>query len=475
MLDKSNTQPIQVDQTVYAPVATQNMTMSANLPTGYHLGVNSSGQSVVMDSTNTQVQAPTSQVDVYDSKGDVHQLTLTWTPTSTSATQTAPWTLTIADTTGGGDTPILGGTPTAAQAAAAAAATTQAVTDQASLTKDQATLTTDQATLATAKADPTLAAANVQTDIGTVQALYDQLGKDQTALAANPTDTTLQTAVTTDLAAVAPTGTAMTTLTTDAGTAGATALATLTTAWNNVYGATSGTGDMYQVASDQQALATDNATIAAGTAPGGATVTFGANGTLEQVAYTDPTTNKAVTIAATAGNANPLADLTLQTPYVTPTGKQTITLNLGNIGETNGMTNFAASSYTLSSLSQDGVPPGSFSSISTTTAGDIYANYDNGQTRLIAQVPLATFSNADALQSQNGSAYTVTNASGTPSLQAAGTNGAGSLVTSSVESSNVDLASQFSQLIIAQNAYSANAKVVTTANQLLQATLQMIT
>ena len=66
-------------------------------------------------------------------------------------------------------------------------------------------------------------------------------------------------------------------------------------------------------------------------------------------------------------------------------------------------------------------------------------------------------------------------APGTPSLQAAGTNGAGSLVTERWSSSNVDLASQFSQLIIAQNAYSANAKVVTTANQLLQATLQMIT
>lgn len=152
---------------------------------------------------------------------------------------------------------------------------------------------------------------------------------------------------------------------------------------------------------------------------------------------------------------------------------QTITLNLGDIGKTNGLTQFSASSFSLRGLSQDGVPPGSFTGISMQTSGDVYANYDNGQTRLIAQVPLATFGNADALQSQNGSSYTVTLESGNPSLQEAGTNGAGSLVTSSVESSNVDIASQLSKLIVAQQAYSANAKVVTTADTLLQQTLDM--
>jgi flagellar hook protein FlgE len=155
-------------------------------------------------------------------------------------------------------------------------------------------------------------------------------------------------------------------------------------------------------------------------------------------------------------------------------GTQKVTLNLGDIGLTNGVTQFSANGFTLRGLNQDGVPPGSFTSISTQTSGDIYANYDNGQTRLIARVPVATFGDADALQSQNGCAYTVTNASGNPSLQDAGTNGAGSLVTSSVESSNVDIASEFSHLIVAQQAYSANAKVVTTADQLMQTTISMI-
>ena len=160
-------------------------------------------------------------------------------------------------------------------------------------------------------------------------------------------------------------------------------------------------------------------------------------------------------------------------PTSTAGTTQKITLNLGDLGQTNGVTQFSGSSFSLSGLSQDGVPPGSFSSVSMESSGAVYANYSNGQTRLIAQVPVTTFPDADALQSQNGSSYTATLQSGNPSMQDAGTNGAGSLVTSSVESSNVDIASELSKLIVAQQAYSASAKVVTTADTLLQTTLNM--
>jgi len=219
---------------------------------------------------------------------------------------------------------------------------------------------------------------------------------------------------------------------------------------------------------------------------GEVTVNFNSNGTLAGIG---PETNGAVATSGT-GTATPGDTLIAAAPAfsnstsgtitydtglpTTAGGTQKITLNLGDIGETNGVTQFSASSFTLRGLSQDGVAPGSFTGISTETSGDIYANYDNGQTRLIAQVPVATFGDADALQSQNGSSYTVTNGSGNPSLQDAGTNGAGSLVTNSLESSNVDIASQFSQLIVAQNAYAANAKVVTTADQLMQTTISMM-
>jgi len=71
------------------------------------------------------------------------------------------------------------------------------------------------------------------------------------------------------------------------------------------------------------------------------------------------------------------------------------------------------------------------------------------------------------------SAFTASAGSGTPLAESAGTNGAGTLVTQSVESSNVDIATEFTKLIVAQQAYSANTKMVTTASQMLQQTIDM--
>eukprot|EP01037_Dinobryon_pediforme_P009699 gene9699-9763_t len=154
-------------------------------------------------------------------------------------------------------------------------------------------------------------------------------------------------------------------------------------------------------------------------------------------------------------------------------GAQAITLNLGNFGQSAGLTQYAGTSYSLRGLSQDGVPPGSFSSISTSTSGDLSVNYDNGQSRVIARVPVVTFASPNSLQRQDGQSFTASIESGNPLTQDAGTNGAGSLVTGSIEQSNVDVAQEFSKLIVAQRAYSANTKLVTTADQLLQETIDM--
>jgi flagellar hook protein FlgE len=124
-------------------------------------------------------------------------------------------------------------------------------------------------------------------------------------------------------------------------------------------------------------------------------------------------------------------------------------------------------------VTQDGVPPGAYTNTTIQSNGDVVANYDNGQTVTIAQVPLITFNDPNALQSQNGQAYTATQASGTAVVDQENTAGAGNLVTSAVESSNVDIGTEFTKLIVAQQAYSANAKMVTTANQLLQTTIDM--
>jgi flagellar hook protein FlgE len=154
-------------------------------------------------------------------------------------------------------------------------------------------------------------------------------------------------------------------------------------------------------------------------------------------------------------------------------GPQNVTLNLGAYGGSSGVTQYAGTAYDLQGISQDGVPPGSFSGVTTQANGNVVVNYNNGQTRTIAQVPLVTFNAPDSLQGQDGQSFTSTTTSGNPLADAVNTNGAGSLVVSSVEGSNVDIATEFSQLIIAQQAYSANAKVVTTANDMLESTINM--
>lgn len=199
-----------------------------------------------------------------------------------------------------------------------------------------------------------------------------------------------------------------------------------------------------------------------GASVGGGTVDFGTGGMA------------AGTISAingTTGTSGATATMSLTPSWAS----SPIALNLGDYGEGNGVTQYAASSYSLRSLTQNGVAPGAFTGISIASTGAVEANYDNGQSVTIAQVPVVTFADPSALQRQDGQAFTATSDSGNPIAQAADTNGAGSLVTGSVESSNVDIATEFSKLIVAQQAYSANAKMITTADTMLQTAINMKT
>jgi len=219
---------------------------------------------------------------------------------------------------------------------------------------------------------------------------------------------------------------------------------------------------------------------------GAADVQFGATsgnnvpaGTVGQIAPTQQldSSGNPIANAGTVITAGYAADTpaTLSFSVDFGSGPQTISLNLGTYGQTGGVTQYAGSAYQLQGLTQNGVAPGSFSGVVAQANGDIVVNYDNGQTRTIAQVPVVTFNAPDSLQAQNGQAFTATLNSGTPLAEPASTNGAGNLVVSSVEGSNVDIASEFSQLIVAQSAYSANTKVITTAAQMLQQTINMQT
>ncbi len=223
---------------------------------------------------------------------------------------------------------------------------------------------------------------------------------------------------------------------------------------------------------------TDDWTVAV-TAPdaatpnvGSAEVKFGAtSGNAVSSGTVGSVDNTTGNVTGSTYTANGPASMSLSLDF--GEGPQNVSLNLGNYGGSTGLTQFAGTSYTLNSVTQDGIAPGSFSGVTTQANGNIVANYDNGKSVTIAQVPITTFANADSLQKEDGQAYSVTAQSGVAQTKAANSGGAGSLVTQSLEGSNTDIATEFTKLIVAQQAYSANTKVVTTANQLLQTTIDM--
>ena len=152
---------------------------------------------------------------------------------------------------------------------------------------------------------------------------------------------------------------------------------------------------------------------------------------------------------------------------------QTVHLSLGGAGGSAGMSQIAGAS-TVTSTTANGTPFGSLSSIAIANNGIVTATFTNGVSRSIAEIPLATFPNADGLTSVSGTAYEASNNSGLVSLQAAGSGGSGQLASSTLESSTIDLSSEFTNLITTQQAYTASSKVITTADQMTQVLLQLI-
>lgn len=144
-----------------------------------------------------------------------------------------------------------------------------------------------------------------------------------------------------------------------------------------------------------------------------------------------------------------------------------------NDGNGNSLLTQTASTNSNSAQSQDGYPAGTLSSFSVLQNGTIQATFTNGQNRAIGQLAVATFANPEGLSLGGNSQYAVTSASGAAVIGTAGTGGRGTIEGSSVEQSNVDVATQFSALIVAQRSYEANAKAITAFDQIEQDTIQM--
>lgn len=209
----------------------------------------------------------------------------------------------------------------------------------------------------------------------------------------------------------------------------------------------------------------------AGTTPAHVLLNFGTDpdnvGTITSVSTAKVGTGTAVTSANQAVGAD--ANVTFTVDY--GFGPQQITLNLGQIGKSGGVTQFAGSEINVRELVQDGASRGQYKEVVYGDNGDVIVNYDNGRSRTIGRIPVVTFNNPNALQREAGGVYIETDDGGRPNFNDPDTNGAGAVVANSVESSNVDIADEFTKLIVTQRTYSANTKIVTTSDEMLQEVL----
>ncbi len=146
---------------------------------------------------------------------------------------------------------------------------------------------------------------------------------------------------------------------------------------------------------------------------------------------------------------------------------QTITLNLGTPGQTTGLTQFGGTS-TATAVTQDGTGFGTLTDVSFDATGNVQGRFSNGRTIPIAQLAVAGFNNPGGLLRMGQNYFLSSPASGEALIGIAGQGGLGSIQGGSLEGANVDIAIEFSRLIIAQRGFQVNARTITAANDTLQ-------
>jgi len=144
----------------------------------------------------------------------------------------------------------------------------------------------------------------------------------------------------------------------------------------------------------------------------------------------------------------------------------------GNYNTPDGLTQLSGN-FQLNYLQQNGAKFGNFAGVSVGNDGVVTALFDNGVTRPVFMIPVATFTNPNGLSSLSGNTWIATDFSGNPTLREAGDAGAGAINAASLESSTVDLGEEFTRMITTQRAYSSSAKVITTADEMLDELLRI--
>jgi len=183
-------------------------------------------------------------------------------------------------------------------------------------------------------------------------------------------------------------------------------------------------------------------------------IAFDANGTLESYSYSQ---------GASSFTFDPKngADIPMD-----------IVLDFGTIGSSDGISQFA-STATVIARDQNGYSSGVLDNVVIDDRGTITGTFTNGNARVIAQCILVTFNNAAGLLRAGDNVYDVSANSGLPIYGLAGTSINAVVVPGAVEMSNVDMAEEFTNMIIAQRSFQANARTVTTSDEMLQETVNL--
>jgi len=189
------------------------------------------------------------------------------------------------------------------------------------------------------------------------------------------------------------------------------------------------------------------------------TLTFDSNGKLISPAAPNPPTTTSPTLTV-SGLADGASDMS-------------IAWNLYDASNQPCLTSYSQSSA-ISSNSQDGSAAAQLTHVGIADGGQVIANYSDGQQVVVGQVAMASIVNPESLIAAGNNNYQLSSKSALPAVGLPDTGGRGEILGGSVESSTVDIAKEFTNLIVYQRAYEANSKVITTTDQLSQDTINLI-
>jgi flagellar hook protein FlgE len=206
--------------------------------------------------------------------------------------------------------------------------------------------------------------------------------------------------------------------------------------------------------------------VNAGTHPNGllasGTVSFNGDGSLNQIDL----------VPIEPGGAVAGEPITIDWADIDGAENSVIRFEFGTPGETNALTQFSSPSN-VAFVNQNGAPVGELNGVRIDENGYVLASFTNGQERRIFKLPIATFPNPGGLEPRSGNLFSQTDASGEFNLSEAGQGGAGLLTPSALEASNIDLADEFTKMIVTQRAYSASARIITSTDEMLDELMRL--